>query len=400
MLLNVGDLLSAKIHLKDMPELKVVIYLLVDKKEPKFLLLNMPYPDKISELLPSVTYSDAFFAGGDQCTDKIFYLHKFKSIRNAQKIAKDLYFLGDFSEIELIDKHGKLNKDNCRFFLGYFTTDIKTIDENRFKKIGVISQEEIFLPFEQIQEYWEKVYVNYLIDTSKVRNADSIENENTNASLDDKSFLKSFLWTKSWLVLSALMNAISLINIGIELKVVTIKWSAFFAFALKFVRDIARMLLYPLSYLLSFANVEIPIIIKDIFLLASILLTSFMRALFEKNRKFKRETEAVTTRRKWGKYFTLFIKLLAQVLIGVLGGLIVAGFTWALTFLIGSHANTVVITIFSIVVIMILIPESNRAKNIEISYLRKITRFYALAVFFFVFLIALINYFYISFNSN
>ena len=108
----------------------------------------------------------------------------------------------------------------------------------------------------------------------------------------------------------------------------------------------------------------------------------------------------MTTIRKQGRDIIFFSKFLGQILIGQLGGLIVAGFTWGLTLIIGSHANTVVITIIAVIIITVLIPETNKAKNLEVSYLRKITRFYALAVFFFVFLIALINYFYISFNSN
>ena len=180
------------------------------------------------------------------------------------------------------------------------------------------------MPFDKIQEYWENVYVNYLIDTSDLQNIDSAEDTNSDATPTGKSFVKSFLWTKSWLILSALMNAISLINIGIDLKVVTIRWVAFLSYALGFVRQLAHVLISPISYIFSFIHVEIPILVKDVFLLTSILITSLVRALYERDKKFKKGTAAITTKRKLGKVLSLIVKACGQILMGMFFGVTVA----------------------------------------------------------------------------
>ncbi len=90
-----------------------------------------------------------------------------------------------------------------------------------------------------------------------------MKDENQNISKANTSFSK--LWKNSWFILSALMNAISLINIGNDLKIVLFKWIKFFEISFELIKKITDILLYPFIKIFGAFEIEIPILIKHTF---------------------------------------------------------------------------------------------------------------------------------------
>lgn len=75
--------------------------------------------------------------------------------------------------------------------------------------------------------------------------------------------LYKLLIKKLWLILTVVMNAMSLINIGHDLKLVSIRWIEFFRSSLEFIEKLAAFLIYPLTFILNLFSFDIPSVVKN-----------------------------------------------------------------------------------------------------------------------------------------
>lgn len=101
-----------------------------DEKKIQYLLLNS-FKVKIkynynhiienSVLEEKLTFEKKLFLGGPVAQDSLFFLLRQETalLKDSVHIKDDLYWGGDFDHLKLLIKEGRLELDNCRFFLGY-----------------------------------------------------------------------------------------------------------------------------------------------------------------------------------------------------------------------------------------------------------------------------------------
>ncbi len=375
----------------------VVVAVCVRKSPVRLLRLNAITSSKVSEYVSSIKQSSPMLIGGPDLADKFFYIHRFSTLSNASRIGKDLYIGGNVSEVFILDKHEKLAPSLIRFYVGCYDFDTNDINTEQFKKLGHISQADVFLPFDQIREYWEQVYANYLIDSSNLINATSISEKNLEIVSSSRSFLKSKLWIRPWLFFSILMNAISLINVGIDLKIVTPRWLSFLSFFLDFVETISRYMTYPFQLIFNIWNIQIPEIVSSTTLLTTIIIGSLRQAKNESDKFFKKEFYSVSSERFRYQRLMYISGLIGNYAMGFLIALVYSGIMWAF-----MQINSFVFPIIFVALLnfLLLILLFLKGETIENQYRMQVFKFYICAVFFIAFLIAFVNYSGLQFFSS
>lgn len=153
-----------------------------------------------------------------------------------------------------------------------------------------------------------------------------------NTTHSDHSLVEK-IWKKSWIVLSALMNAISLINIGRDLKITILRWSDFLVQVFQNLSVFSNYLLRPF---LGWFHIEIPNIIRSLFLFIFLVSLTFIRTLVFTG-DYKKKTSFIST-------------LLASYVFAVC----ITGLTWAVYELTGVYFIYVVMFIISIPLLFIL----------------------------------------------
>lgn len=203
----------------------------------------------------------------------------------------------------------------------------------------------------------------------------------------------SIFWKKSWFILSALMNAISLINIGADLKVVIIKWAEFFIVSFDFIRRMASILLSPFSLILSIFDVDIPNTIKDIFAVSFLFVSVYTRSAKERDLVFNKNLYS----KQKSPQIRASVYTFASFLAGFLIGCLIASISW-IGYLIFDKYFYYFIS-FCIVFLFLLFIFWRHQKE-DYAFLIKQFKAYMLTVLLFVALICLVNYFWITFNRN
>lgn len=225
------------------------------------------------------------------------------------------------------------------------------------------------------------------------------ELENSEENNLNSLLKKSKPWNSSWTLLSALMNAIGLINIGTDLKIALFKWVRFLEISFGFIREITNFLLYPFISLFSFFNFDIPLIVKDVFFLCFLFATTIARAYKDRIRTFKEEFYAKKYRRqKYGKLISQLFVTISGILIGFAIGIVMSGVTW-LGYALNGQNFLIVISIFvtaSAVIFNFIIQQNKNPKNL---YLRKKILEYLFTVLVMLFLVCLVNYIILTFSE-
>lgn len=198
--------------------------------------------------------------------------------------------------------------------------------------------------------------------------------------------LSSKIWKSSWLILSALMNAISLINIGKDLKVVLISWANFFLLMFDKFRIVSEFLLSPFIHWLK---IEIPDAIKHIFIFIFILMTSVSKAM-----TYSRKYAGINTEQKKENPFVVGIKQIVMIPFTYLYSLFISGVLWLVDLLAGSYV-VYFLTLFLIVGIVFLPRTSSYMKTVSLKIRENLSMVVVM-----VFLIILINYFINTFHST
>jgi len=225
--------------------------------------------------------------------------------------------------------------------------------------------------------------------------------KNISQNNEEESFFNKFkLWKNSWVLLSALMNAISLINVGADLKVVIFKWLNFFRISFDFTKKIAEYFLSPFIWMFSYIQIVIPEIIKNVFFFGFLLLTTYFRARKETNQKFGIGYFYSEKAKKFkhGNFVQFLMNYIALISMGFLSGICFASITWIGYSIMG---NSAIYIIFSLIALLFLnFAFEYKPIKPENTYFRKLVKFYIISVLAFVFLICLTNYFVITFTGG
>lgn len=215
----------------------------------------------------------------------------------------------------------------------------------------------------------------------------------------DSIIKESKIWKGSWFILSALMNAISLINIGIDLKIVIFRWASFFQTAFELVRRIADVILSPFIIIFSAFSVEIPLPVRYVFFFSSLFMTTFFKANAEKSERFQKGVYSDASKAKTRFSFIVpLTKFIFSLFLGFCAGIIVSTITW-IGYLVFGNIFVVLIVLILILLFLAVSIEIQK-KDDEVAYLKRKLREYVFAVFIVFFLICLLNYFYISFIES
>lgn len=85
------------------------------------IILNMPIPQSLNELIPEFNNFPEIplFRGGPLGGDILFFLHTYKDIPEALPIVEGLYLNGDFQVMKSNIINGNIDPKGIRFFLGY-----------------------------------------------------------------------------------------------------------------------------------------------------------------------------------------------------------------------------------------------------------------------------------------
>ncbi|MEM8584760.1 MAG: hypothetical protein AAGF87_10850 [Bacteroidota bacterium] len=368
----------------------VAVTVCISKKPLRLIRLNDVSITKVSECVVRLKQDSPMLIGGPDMKDKFFYIHRFSTVSNALKIGKDVYFGGNVAEIFVLDEHDKLASSLIRFYSGCYDLDSNDVDSTMFKKIGHINQSDVFVPFEKIKDYWGKVYADFITDSSKIINASSIPEDNL-AILDSNwNFFKSKLWLKPWLVLSILMNAISLINVGIDIKLVAPKWLSFFKFFIDFADTLSKYLTYPFQLILSIWKIDIPSVVSSTTLLTAVIVGSLRQANNESDKFFKKNSHSISASKFRNKRLTYFAEVLANYSVGLAVGVGYSGTMWLF-----MRVNSQIIPVVFIVLLNFLLTALlfRKGVSLEDKYRMLVFKFYILAVVFIVILMAFLNYF-------
>jgi len=367
----------------------IVVTVCISLSPVRLLRLNHVTESKVSDIVPDLTASTLICEGGPNLKDKFFYLHKFSSLTNTQRITKDLYLGGNVAEVILLDKHEKLHVANIAFYTGCYELTNPKEEIKAFRKIGDIQKEDVFLATDYIETYWSKRYANFLVDASKLVNTEYITHEQLNEIEKPRHFFKSKLWLKPWLVLSILMNAVSLINVGIDLKLMAPKWLSFFQFFIDFARTFSYYLTYPFQFVFSFWGIQIPEIVSSTVLFVGIVFGSLRQASNESDKYFKKNSFSKSSKKYKRKHLYYALELVGNYSLGLLAGVVYAGLMWIFLGLNPQVVASIFITAIFIIMIEILF---RKTTNLEDKYRLGVFKFYIVAVWFLLLLFSFINY--------
>lgn len=118
---DAGKILISEPLLADNIFTRSVIYLLDDHNNSHMgLILNNKSGMKLHDCLDGFIETNIdLYLGGPVDPDVIHFLHSFGSIKNSEKVSKNLYLDGDLDEIRKLVNKGLANSKNTKFFLGY-----------------------------------------------------------------------------------------------------------------------------------------------------------------------------------------------------------------------------------------------------------------------------------------
>ena len=202
----------------------------------------------------------------------------------------------------------------------------------------------------------------------------------------------SWVWAKSTLIASVVMNAISLINIGRDLKITLIRWSEFFISAFEHVKTIVDFFVYPFSSFFALFSIEIPLITRNIYSIAFLTIYLISRAILQNvfdNRAKERKGKKML--------LTNIVLILGMIVLSALLGFTIAGVEWLLSLIFINHLTpSIIVLLFLAFFIHGLITRAKNPKTIKIKFF---FIEYVKLLSLFIIAITLLNYFTITFNE-
>ncbi|MCZ8355487.1 MAG: YqgE/AlgH family protein [Cyclobacteriaceae bacterium] len=115
-----GRLLISEPFLNDPTFERTVVLLCEHNEDGSFgFILNKPSESSVNEVLESLSTDQLLHIGGPVQQDTLHYLHRIKTLDESIPIAEDVFWGGDFDQLQTNLDLGLINEKDIRFFLGY-----------------------------------------------------------------------------------------------------------------------------------------------------------------------------------------------------------------------------------------------------------------------------------------
>jgi putative transcriptional regulator len=137
-----GSILISEPYLGDPNFERTVVLVCRHSPEGTFgLVLNRPGTLKLSDVLtfPDTSFDTALGIGGPMQTNTLHYLHQIPDLNESIKLTQNLYWGGDFEQLQEFMTQGRLNPFNIRFFLGYSGWGKGQLEEEVSKNVWIVN---------------------------------------------------------------------------------------------------------------------------------------------------------------------------------------------------------------------------------------------------------------------
>ncbi len=200
---------------------------------------------------------------------------------------------------------------------------------------------------------------------------------------------------KAWLIISALLNAMSILNIGKDLKMSFFELSYFLEISLNFYNEIASFLIKPFSLFFSLFAISIPVFIRSYYVIISLIITVVSRAHFEANEIYKKGSDSNVVKRSLRDKATI---LIVQVLSAFFLGFLFSMLIWAGAWLMGKYIHFLVILPLFFLFWILLRSKSRFSNSYEKYRFEKIQIYFRLVAYFTIGLF-LLNFIIVTFTE-
>jgi len=156
-----GRILIAEPFMDD-PHFKRSVILLTEYNENEVFgfMLNKLLNISVRDVLPNFTALNApVFMGGPVQTDSLFYIHtRGESIEGSQHIIGNLYWAGNFNQLQELINNQQISSSEIIFFLGYSGWDYRQLENEIKEDSWIISDINDNKLIENINEndLWQK----------------------------------------------------------------------------------------------------------------------------------------------------------------------------------------------------------------------------------------------------
>ena len=155
-----GNILIADPFLNG-PVFERAVILLADhsQKGAMGFILNQPTEFKVHQAIPELKgCKQKLYYGGPVDETSLFYVHSFgDKLPNSIKITEGLYWGGEFSALQQLNKDKLLNSGNIKFFIGYSGWESNQLEKEVEKESWIIGEfERNYLYDNQNKNLWNK----------------------------------------------------------------------------------------------------------------------------------------------------------------------------------------------------------------------------------------------------
>lgn len=118
---QVGDFLVAAPALRDENFFRSVVLLCVEEEEGAVgLVINRPLEIDVSQFISDLQGENLLHYGGPVKKDVVSYLHQHGDrVRSALPVLDDVYFSGQFEDMQALMRDNETSYTDCRFFAGF-----------------------------------------------------------------------------------------------------------------------------------------------------------------------------------------------------------------------------------------------------------------------------------------
>ena len=135
-----GNFLLAEPLLFDPNFQRTVILLCEHNERGSFgLVINKEANVVLEDMEKHPHLHENLYIGGPVQPNTLHYIHTFEHLEGAIPIKDGLFWGGDYEQIRILFQQGVLNKNNCRFFIGYSGWAANQLEEELEQNSWVIS---------------------------------------------------------------------------------------------------------------------------------------------------------------------------------------------------------------------------------------------------------------------
>lgn len=157
--LQVGSLLLAQPMMEDPNFRRSVVLVCEHNEDGSFgLVLNQQLRHPLRAVLPYLSSFEApLFLGGPLAHNSLHIIHRIPEIEKKIQIAENLYWGGDFDQIQSLLDKGTLFEQDIRFFIGYAGWTAGQLNTEVTQKDWILAQSASDLIFDTLpRELWNK----------------------------------------------------------------------------------------------------------------------------------------------------------------------------------------------------------------------------------------------------